>query len=58
VPGGNSEEKQAEVDQHNREFEQGHDRAPAAAEDKVDKKFWSGEFVSDLEVGVDANVCV
>jgi len=43
VPGGNSDEKQAEVEQHNREFEQGHDRAPKAAEDKVDKKFWSGD---------------
>lgn len=46
TPGANSEEKQAEVEQHNKEFEQGHDRAPPAAEDKVDKKFWSGEFCS------------
>merc|ERR1712225_43742 len=35
--------KQAEVEQHNKEFEQGHDRAPPAAEDKVDKKFWQGK---------------
>jgi hypothetical protein len=41
--GGNSESKQAEVEKHNREFEQGHDRAPKAGEDKVDKKFWSGK---------------
>lgn len=41
--GGNSENKQAEVEKHNREFEQGHDRAPKAAEDKVDKKIWEGE---------------
>merc|ERR1712144_84100 len=26
-----------------KEFEQGHDRAPPAAEDKVDKKFWQGK---------------
>jgi hypothetical protein len=43
-PGGNSSEKQAEVDKHNREFEQRHDRAAEAQEDKVDKKFWNGEF--------------
>merc|ERR1711939_402740 len=44
VPGsGNSKAKQAEVEQHNKEFEQGHDRAPPAAEDKVDKKFWQGK---------------
>ncbi|KAL2067182.1 hypothetical protein VTL71DRAFT_1606 [Oculimacula yallundae] len=40
---GNSKEKQAEVEQHNKEFEKGHDRAPPAAEDKVDKKFWKGK---------------
>jgi hypothetical protein len=36
-------EKQAEVRQHNREFEQRYDRAPKAQEDKVDHKFWSGK---------------
>lgn len=36
-------EKQAEVRQHNREFEQRYDRAPKAQEDKVDQKFWSGK---------------
>ncbi|TVY83195.1 hypothetical protein LSUE1_G000855 [Lachnellula suecica] len=42
VPGGdNSADKQAEVEQHNKEFEQRHDRAPKAENDKVDKKFWS-----------------
>jgi hypothetical protein len=40
---GNSESEQAEVEKHNREFEQRHDRAPRAAADKVDKKFWSGK---------------
>jgi hypothetical protein len=40
---GNTESKQAEVEKHNREFEQRHDRAPKAAADKVDKKFWSGK---------------
>jgi hypothetical protein len=40
VPGNEStKEKQAEAEQHNREFEEGHDRAPQAAEDKVDKKY-------------------
>ncbi|PVH87366.1 hypothetical protein DL98DRAFT_271783 [Cadophora sp. DSE1049] len=44
VPGSsNSKEKQAEVEQHNNEFEQGHDRAPSAEADKVDKKFWQGK---------------
>jgi hypothetical protein len=50
VPGEESKEKQAEVEQHNREFEQGHDRASKAGEDKVDKKFWSGES-SFLDLG-------
>ena len=36
-------EKQAEVEQHNREFEKRYDRAPKAQPDKVDKKFWSGK---------------
>jgi len=45
VPGGeNSKEYQAEVERHNREFEKGHDRAPPAAEDKVDERFWKGEL--------------
>jgi len=42
-PGPRSDEKQAEVDQHNKEFEQRHDRAAPAQEDKVDKRFWEGE---------------
>lgn len=47
-PGGDlSKEKQAEVDQHNKEFEQGHDRASKAEDDKVDKKFWAGEFIPE-----------
>ena len=43
-PGVHNSEKQAEVEKHNREFEQRYDRAPEAADDKVDKKFWSGKF--------------
>jgi hypothetical protein len=43
-PAAANDDHQAEVEQHNKEFEQGHDRAPPAAEDKVDKKFWKGEF--------------
>ncbi len=41
---GNSESKQAEVEKHNREFEQRYDRASKAQEEKVDKRFWSGKF--------------
>ncbi|KAK6586356.1 hypothetical protein PZA11_001413 [Diplocarpon coronariae] len=40
---GNSRETQAEVEQHNKEFAQGHDRATPAEADKVDKKFWTGK---------------
>jgi hypothetical protein len=43
TPSADSKEKQAEVEQHNKEFEEGHDRAPPAEDDKVDKRFWSGE---------------
>ena len=35
-------EQQAEVEQHNKEFAKGHDRAPPAAADKVNPKFWKG----------------
>jgi len=35
-------DRKAEVEEHNREFEKGHDRAPRAEPDKVDKKFWAG----------------
>ncbi|TVY37456.1 hypothetical protein LSUB1_G002714 [Lachnellula subtilissima] len=40
-PGENSQERQAEVEEHNREFEKRHDRAASTEDDKVDKKFWS-----------------
>lgn len=48
VPGTNkgdklTEEQQKEVDEHNRDFDSKHDRGNAAADDKVDKKFWSGQ---------------
>jgi hypothetical protein len=43
IPNEGDAEKQAEVEQHNKEFEQRYDRAPKAQDDKVDKKFWSGE---------------
>ncbi|KAK0742100.1 hypothetical protein B0T21DRAFT_360629 [Apiosordaria backusii] len=45
VPGNKPEltkEQQAEVDAHNAEFEKKHGRAAKAADDKVDKSFWSG----------------
>ncbi|KAJ0329392.1 hypothetical protein COL5a_003948 [Colletotrichum fioriniae] len=38
-----TEEQQREVDEHNRDFEKKHDSAPAAEDDKVDKKFWSNK---------------
>lgn len=37
-----TKEQQAEVDRHNADFENKHDRASAAGEDKVDKGFWTG----------------
>jgi len=43
LPGEDSKEKQAGVEEHNREFEKRHDRAAKAEDDKVDKKFWSGD---------------
>ena len=43
-PEASDAEKQAEVEQHNREFEQRYDRGPPAPEDAVDKRYWSGEF--------------
>jgi hypothetical protein len=44
IPNEADADKKAEVEQHNREFEQRYDRVPKAQDDKVDKKFWSGEF--------------
>ncbi|KAH6857014.1 hypothetical protein B0I37DRAFT_88909 [Chaetomium sp. MPI-CAGE-AT-0009] len=38
-----SPEQQAEVDEHNRDFEKKHGKAEAAGDDKVDKSFWSGK---------------
>ncbi|KAH7150294.1 hypothetical protein B0J13DRAFT_620612 [Dactylonectria estremocensis] len=38
-----TEEQRREVEEHNREFDARHDRGPAAEDDKVDKKFWSGD---------------
>ncbi|KAF7539257.1 hypothetical protein G7Z17_g12454 [Cylindrodendrum hubeiense] len=38
-----SEEQRREVEEHNRDFAAKHDRGPEAPDDKVDKKFWSGE---------------
>ncbi len=37
-----TKEQQEEVDAHNRDFDAKHDRAGAAPNDKVDKKFWTG----------------
>ncbi|KAK8067035.1 hypothetical protein PG997_013782 [Apiospora hydei] len=44
IPGakpGLSEEQKQEVERHNADFDQRHDRASTAADDKVDKKFWN-----------------
>lgn len=38
-----TEEQKREVEEHNRDFEKRHDRGNQAPDDKVDKKFWSGE---------------
>lgn len=38
-----SKEQQAEVDEHNRDFENKHGKAEPAADDRVDKSFWSGK---------------
>ncbi|KAI0471655.1 hypothetical protein GGR56DRAFT_655031 [Xylariaceae sp. FL0804] len=46
VPGvksGLSDEQKQEVEAHNRDFEQKHDMANKAPEDKVNKKFWAGQ---------------
>jgi hypothetical protein len=45
IPGakeGLTEEQKAEVERHNADFEKRYDRGPAAAEDKVDSKYWKG----------------
>jgi len=42
-------EQKAEVEQHNKEFEQRHDRAPSAENDAVDEKFWKGHGGSDKQ---------
>ncbi|KAK3306397.1 uncharacterized protein B0T15DRAFT_552175 [Chaetomium strumarium] len=46
VPGSRPQltpEQQAEVDEHNRDFENKHGKAQPAGDDKVDKSFWSGK---------------
>ncbi|KAI1351756.1 hypothetical protein F5Y01DRAFT_281766 [Xylaria sp. FL0043] len=42
VKSGLTDEQKREVERHNQEFEQKHDKAEEAPQDKVDKKFWSG----------------
>ncbi|KAM7218477.1 hypothetical protein V8F06_006081 [Rhypophila decipiens] len=46
LPGGDAKltkEQQAEVDQHNKEFEAKHGRGEPAKKDEVDPKFWSSK---------------
>lgn len=38
-----TDEQKAEVEQHNKEFEEKHNRSQPAGQDKVDKKFWSSD---------------
>ena len=48
VPGvkpGLSKEQKQEVEAHNADFQQRHDRARPAAADKVNKDFWKGTYV-------------
>ncbi|TVY27339.1 hypothetical protein LHYA1_G002989 [Lachnellula hyalina] len=49
LPGENSQAKQAEVEEHNKEFEKRHDREASTEGDKVDKKFWSGDGREGVE---------
>ncbi|KAK5630798.1 hypothetical protein RRF57_006513 [Xylaria bambusicola] len=42
VESGLTDEQKREVERHNQDFENKHDRAESAPQDKVDKKFWSG----------------
>ncbi|KAI0514431.1 hypothetical protein F5B22DRAFT_611570 [Xylaria bambusicola] len=42
VKSGLTDEQKREVERHNQDFENKHDRAESAPHDKVDKKFWSG----------------
>jgi len=46
LPGGKpklTKEQQAEVDEHNRDFEAKHGKAEPAEDDKVDSKFWGNK---------------
>ncbi|KAF5018663.1 hypothetical protein F66182_9338 [Fusarium sp. NRRL 66182] len=47
IPGNQTdtltEEQKREVEEHNRDFDEKHDRGNRAPDDKVDKKFWGGE---------------
>lgn len=38
-----TEEQKKEVDAHNKDFAEKHDHGPNAPDDKVDKKYWSGQ---------------
>lgn len=40
---GLNEEQKREVDKHNSDFVQKHDRSEPAPKDKVNKKYWTGE---------------
>lgn len=52
-PGTDDKEYAKEVEEHNREFEKRHDRAKEAEDDKVDEKFWEGEFSWGVRVGAE-----
>ncbi|KAG9233863.1 hypothetical protein BJ875DRAFT_463036 [Amylocarpus encephaloides] len=44
-----SQEKKAEVEKHNREFEEGYDRPSKGSDEKVDKHYWKGQGGADRE---------
>ncbi|RFN50259.1 hypothetical protein FIE12Z_5438 [Fusarium flagelliforme] len=55
IPGNQTdtltEEQKREVEEHNRDFDEKHDRGNRAPGDKVDKKFWAGERHGEKDKG-------
>ncbi|KAF5006188.1 hypothetical protein FDECE_7429 [Fusarium decemcellulare] len=44
-----TEEQKREVEEHNKDFDKKHDHGNQAPDDKVDKRFWSGERHGERE---------
>jgi hypothetical protein len=55
IPGNQTdsltEEQKREVEEHNKEFDERHDRGNTAPGDKVDKKFWGGAQHGEKDKG-------